>query len=161
MAGKGRGVGESIVSPRRVRATEKHKRALELRIQGVSIQKIADELGYKTYFGAKNAIEVGLKKTLRPAADKFRALESERIDALMAEMWKYAFNSEDIPKETMEIKKAAIETIHKLMGRRAALLGLDMPKAIAPTNPEGTEPYSQASEDQILERITGALSELE
>lgn len=100
-----------------IEATERQRQAVELRKAGVGFQVIADKLGYKDHSGAYRAVKAALKKTLQEPADEVRRLELERIDAMLLGVWPRAKSGDD----------KAIESVLRLMKRRAALLGLDAP----------------------------------
>lgn len=106
---------EPATSPRRITATEKQTKALELRKSGHTYQEIADELGYATRDSAHKSVAAALDKTLREPADGVRELELSRLDR----MWKGLFEkaNDGDPK--------SIEVALKIMDRRARLTGLD------------------------------------
>lgn len=97
---------------------DKERRVIELRRAGVTFDVIAQEVGYSNASGAHHAYTRALKRTLREAgADEIRDLELDRLDRLQRFAWNLAAQG----------NLRAIETILRIMGRRARLLGLDMP----------------------------------
>jgi hypothetical protein len=112
------GLGESMTSANRLNATERKRRALELRKAGYGFAAIADQLDYASPSGAHKAVMTALKETLKEPADELRTLELERLD----QAWKAIYPS--IVKGNF----GAIDRGVKLMQRRAELLGLDAPK---------------------------------
>jgi hypothetical protein len=60
-----------------------------------------------------------------------RKLECERLDRLLLAVWSRALSGD----------LDALDRALALMKRRAALLGLDAPRKIAPTEPDGERPY--------------------
>ena len=100
-----------------VKALDNQLKALELRKAGVSYQRIADALGYKSASGAHKAVHTALKKTLQEPADELRTLELERMDAALAAIW----------PSVKQGQYGAIDRYVKLSERRSKLLGLDMP----------------------------------
>jgi hypothetical protein len=101
-----------------IEATERQRKAIELRKSGVGFQKIADTLGYKDHTGAYRAVKAGLKKTLQEPADELRAMEVERLDQMLLGLW---------PKATKG-DTWSVDRVLRIMERRAALLGLDAPQ---------------------------------
>ena len=59
---RGRGRGESLLSPRRIAATLRTAEALRLRIEGATYAAIARQLGYRTRGGAWRAIHRALAR---------------------------------------------------------------------------------------------------
>lgn len=112
---------------------ENRLRALQLRKAGLSYEVIGRQLGY-TKQHAYQLVKTALERTRTlcvEASDNLRQLESERLDALMASLWGTASRGDT----------AAIDRVLRIMERRARLFGLDAPTKVAPTTPEGTEPY--------------------
>lgn len=112
-----RGKGESSASTRRIEATEKQAKALELRKAGWTYEAIASAVGYSGNTGARKAVESALKKTIQEPADEVRRLEIERLDTLLRGLWDAAIDG----------KLFAVDRALRIMERRAALLGLDAP----------------------------------
>jgi hypothetical protein len=121
------------VNPR-IRAAERQRRTLELRLAGYSFAAIADQVGYKHPSGASEALKQALKVTLQEPASEIRALEAERLDRLLLAWWPRAEAGQP----------EAFDKVLRLMERRARLLGLDQPFKVAPTDPEGEKPYPHA-----------------
>lgn len=97
---------------------EKERRVLELRRAGVTYDVIAQEVGYSNPSGAYHAYTRALKRTLREAgSEELREQEADRLDRLQRFAWGAAAQG----------NLKAIETVLRIMGRRARLLGLDMP----------------------------------
>jgi hypothetical protein len=111
------GQGESKTSERRIKAREKQGKALEYRKGGVTYQKIADLLGYKTPTGAEKAVKAALDRITEAPAKQVRKLELERLDAILTSIWG------QIAKGHL----GAIDRAIKIMERRARYLGLDTP----------------------------------
>ena len=101
-----------------VRSLDRHKKALELRIAGVSYQKIADNLGYKSRGAAGEAVKSALKKTLQEPADELRTLECERLNSIFLVIWPLVKQG----------NMAAIDRAIRIQERRAKYLGLDAPE---------------------------------
>lgn len=129
--------GESPTSPKRLAIFDKHKRALELRKDGLTYSDIAKRLGYATVQGAYQAVQTMLLKSIRETADEVRAVENERLDVLFNKVYTRA-------KETGDDKD--ITLCLAIMNRRARLLGLDAPSKIAPTTVDGNNSYQPTAD---------------
>jgi len=96
------------------------KAALRLRARGLTYQAIGDELGVTQQTANRYVLEAlaNLRAEAGEAAQEVRELESMRLDRMLSAVWDLA--------EAGDIK--AIETVLKLMERRAKLRGLDQPE---------------------------------
>ena len=104
---------ESKLSPRRITAVEKQRRAVELRMAGHTWQTIADTLGYRNHSSAICAVEAALKRTLEPATDSFRALTLERLTKVIQVFWPRMLQGDYSAARTV---MQATSDIRKLMG---------------------------------------------
>ena len=109
------GQGESATSPRRLRAAERQRQALELRKAGASYPEIARTLGC-ALSSAHKSVSAALQKTLQEPAAEVRQLELDRLDRLMRALWPAAIEGDP----------NVIDRVLKIMARRAALQGLDV-----------------------------------
>jgi orotate phosphoribosyltransferase-like protein len=94
---------------------DKEVKVLELRRAGLTWQRIAEETGYADHTGAYAAYKRAIKRTQQQPADELREQELDRIDRLQLALWPKAMKGDN----------ASINTIVRLMERRARLLGLD------------------------------------
>lgn len=104
-----------MAGERRLSATVRQAKALELRGRGLSYYDIARQLGYRGPSGAWKAVTSALDKMLREPSEQVRQIELARLDALLSGVWDKATHGD------VKAIHAAIE----IMGRRARLLGLD------------------------------------
>lgn len=104
-----------------VNAAERALRAMDLRKAGMTYDAIARVVGYANRNGAYQAIQRELARTLQEPADDLRRLEAERLNDLYRAM---------APK-ALQGDTWSVDRCLKIMERRAALLGLDMPRADA------------------------------
>ncbi|MCY4108841.1 MAG: hypothetical protein OXG11_07425 [Chloroflexi bacterium] len=102
--------------PKRARLTERRRRALELRIRGMTFAEIAHEVGYASPSGAYEAVKAALDSAVFDAADEYRKLHVARLEALLNSIWNAA----------REGKLGAIDRALKVLERQAKLLGLDV-----------------------------------
>jgi hypothetical protein len=96
---------------------DRERQAVALHLQGETSDAIADALGFVNRGGAWKAVQRGLARFVVPAIAEARTVELARLDRLHKAVWQRAISG-DIP---------AIETVLRLMERRARLLGLDAP----------------------------------
>lgn len=90
-------------------------KVLELRRAGLTWQKIALETGYADPTGAYAAYKRAVKRVLKEPVQEVLDQELDRLDRLQVAVWPRAMKGDD----------RAINTILRLMERRAKLLGLD------------------------------------
>ena len=108
---------ESKSSPRRIGAKEKQRLALELRKTGATFETIAKQLGYAGRQGAEKAVAAALRRITEKPAQELKKLDIERLDGYLL-----ALSTRIKVGDTF-----AINTALAVLGRRAKLLGLDMP----------------------------------
>lgn len=75
-----------------------------------------------------------LRDEVEDSAEAVRTLELQRLDDMLKSLWPL------VARSNPDLK--AMDRVLKLMERRARLTGLDSPQKIAPTTPDGEEPYS-------------------
>ncbi len=124
-----------------IEAAEKRAQALELRKRGYSYRAIAEDLGFASESGARKTIELGLKAlrdTVAESAEEMRAIELERLDAMLKAMWPAVTAtthvvgmSEEGPIDAPGPDTRQVQAAIKLMERRAKLMGLDSATKLA------------------------------
>lgn len=109
----------TVSRARQIQIAERRTKATQMRLAGMSLQGIADQLGY----ASAGAVSKDLTRALRAAAkaqnlnsDELLQIEIDRLDRLMAGLWTKAI--------TGEVK--AVEAVEKIIYRRCQLLGLDL-----------------------------------
>ena len=110
-----------------VKAYERQKEALSLRLVGLSYDAIAERLEFANRSGAFRAVQAALKKTLQEPADELRTLELERLDSMLLPMMAQAKKG----------NQGAVDRVLRIMERRAKLLGLDAPTKQEITGSDG------------------------
>ena len=110
-----------------VKAYERQKEALSLRLVGLSYDAIAERLEFANRSGAFRAVQAALKKTLQDPADELRTLELERLDSMLLPMMAQAKKG----------NQGAVDRVLRIMERRAKLLGLDAPTKQEITGSDG------------------------
>jgi hypothetical protein len=101
----------------KVDTLRRETKVMELRAQGWTWQRIADETGYASPSACKTAFDNAIKRTMQPVADEVRTLELERLDRFLSYLWDKIEAGDPI----------AIDKGLKIMDRRAKYLGLDAP----------------------------------
>lgn len=122
----------------------KELKVLDLRRAGFTFQRIAEEVGYATASGAQRALERIMTRNLPQAPEEFRWQELDRLDRMQVALWPRAMKGDD----------RAINTIVRLMERRARLVGIDAPQRIQAevVNYDGTRDI-----DGDIERIVNLI----
>ena len=98
----------------RVLASARKTRAIELKLQGLTYQQVADELGYANKGTVFKLIKDAQASQLTEAVEELRQLELDRLDALQQAMWPLAMAG-DI---------AAAEGVRRVIETRCRVLGL-------------------------------------
>lgn len=96
---------------------EKERKVLEMRLAGITFELIAKQVGFASAGACYNAYKRALIRTLQEPADAVREAELARLDRLMQGVWTQALRGEN----------RSVESVLKIMDRRAKLLGLDAP----------------------------------
>ena len=132
----------SRAGPRVTKAEELRREALFLRSTGASFAAIGKTLGVSksAAFKAVNSALQALREEITEQAKLLQAQEAERLDQLQRGIWSEAISG----------NLAAIQTVLKIMERRAKLLGLDQPIKVAQTHPDGSarEPDSMSRQER-------------
>jgi hypothetical protein len=98
----------------------KEMKVLDLRRAGFTFQRIAEEVGYNQASGAQRAYERIMARNIPQAPEEHRWQELDRLDRMQVALWPRAMKGDD----------KAINTIVRLMERRARLVGIDAPTKI-------------------------------
>ncbi len=109
-------------------------KSFQLRLEGKSYREIGRLQDISEAQAHRDVAQV-LQSTLdnnKEDIEQLRQIEVERLDNYL--------DSIDWKKNVGDYK--AIELSLKIQDRRAKLLGLDAPTKVAPTNPDGKEPYT-------------------
>jgi acyl carrier protein phosphodiesterase len=133
-------------NPKSPARAERAARAFALRKSGMSYRDIALELGV-----AHSLVYRDVQATIKQFLDEARehhtqimAIEAARLDDLQRVMWGQAAMGD----------RRAVDTVLKIMERRAKLLGLDTPVATKAVNVTLTpDELSQMSDDELQRLI--------
>jgi hypothetical protein len=133
-----------VARPPTIAAAEKRRAALLSRQRGNSWAQVAAEVGYSSAGGAHSAAMQALRDIPREAAEDLRRTELETLNELQLAL-----------RAKLDEKPAAylVDSILKVMERRAKLLGLDAPIAIR------TEVVTVDAVDAEIQRLERELEE--
>lgn len=123
---------------------EKELRVLELRRAGFTFQRIAEEVGYKQASGAQRAHERITARNAPQLPKEYVWQELDRLDRMQVALWPRAMKGDD----------RAVNTIIRLMERRAKYLGIEAPTKVQAevVNYDGTRDI-----DGDIERIVNLI----
>ena len=71
----------SPTRPENLTTRERHARAVELRVQGFTLDEIAKRLGYSNRSAVGKAIDSQLRRREKPAAEQLAQIHMERLEA--------------------------------------------------------------------------------
>jgi len=78
-----------------MKADEKRRAdVLRMRLEGHTFEAIADALGYADRASAYNAYTTARRENVTEPLEELRELEADRLDALLAAVWKDALNGD-------------------------------------------------------------------
>lgn len=133
-------------NPKSPARAERAARAFALRKAGLSYRDIGAELGVSHVVVYKD-VQATIKQFLDEAREhhtQIMAIEAARLDDLQRVMWEQAAMGD----------RRAVDTVLKIMERRAKLLGLDTPVATKAVNVTLTpDELSQMSDDELQRLI--------
>lgn len=125
---------------------ERERQVLELRRAGATYDDCARAVGYATPQGAYLAYQRALKRTLvETGAEEARQQELDRLDRLQRAVWPNALQGD----------LAAVNSVLRIMDRRARYLGLDAPIKHDVT----VETVDPTSIDAEVARLVGLLGQ--
>ena len=115
-------------SPSTIDAKVRAAKALELRMEGMKFDDIANELGYNSKQAAFDAVSRELKAITREPAEEVLRIDLERLDRMWGIHYLNAQAGDAI----------ALSACMRIMERRARLLGLDAPSKNEVTGKDGS-----------------------
>lgn len=110
---------------RRLAASDRQGRVVDLFVQGWSYRQIAAELGYAGPSSVKKAIDGAIAKVPSRAVGELRKEIDERSRALLAQLHPIAFGK----RTQADVRLAAIDRIIKVDRELRAMHGVDAPSA--------------------------------
>ncbi len=138
---------------KKISTTEKRAQALALRTAGLSYKQIGEQLGVSRQMAHKYVAKEleSLAEETKNSATKLREMELLRLDKLLTGIWGKATKGE----------LAALDRALRIIESRSKLLGIVAPTKVAPTNPDGTEAYSDPIIAMSVEERRKRIAELE
>tara|TARA_R110002020_G_scaffold128694_4_gene288406 strand:+ start:3348 stop:3830 length:483 start_codon:yes stop_codon:yes gene_type:complete len=115
---------------------ERYRRVVQLRAAGLTFDRIANELGYASRSGAKEAYDAALKSWGTEAVSDLRVLEGERIDELWRRTYQRLLEGEQEEMDTSEFT-GLLNTAIRLSKRRSEIFGIDAPRQMEITGLAG------------------------
>lgn len=139
----------SPTAPRRLGAAERRREAVRMRITGATFSSIGEALGVSVQAAHQLVVRAleDINDTTAETAAQLRRLELERLDAMQSALWDRAMNGEE----------QIVDRLLRIQQRRAALMGLDAPAKVAPTDPTGTREYAALTDEERTERLAALL----
>lgn len=137
---------------------EKYRQVVRLKAAGLTFDAIANEVGYASRSGAKEAYDAALKLYGREEVDNLRVLEGERIDELWRRIFQRILRAEQEDVETHEIVNLLNSAI-RISKRRSDLFGLDAPRQHTITGPNGGALEFVTDIGAILEERLNAIAD--
>ena len=117
------------LSRRRVRAVQREREAMEMRIGGAHFDEIAETLGFANASGAFKAVQRAMERARAEATDlaaELRERELLSLDRLERRLWPLAVGKgEPGDDDYVAPDSQAISRILAIKDRRARLMGLD------------------------------------
>jgi hypothetical protein len=95
----------------------KEAEVLKLRRGGLTFDMIAERIGYADASGAHTAYVRACKRIIHAEVDDLRKVEGDRLDMAQAAVW----------GKVLQGDVAAVNSLLRIMERRAKLFGLDSP----------------------------------
>lgn len=145
-----------IASPSTIAGINGKITAVRLRLMGLSYEAIGDRLGI-CKSAAHKRVKTALQEMvveLDESTEELRQLELERLDRMQLALWPAALRGD----------VSAVNAIMRIMGRRAALTGIDVPLEIdwrREAEAKGLEP-SEVFEEMVgffHERLTKVMTD--
>jgi DNA-binding transcriptional MerR regulator len=141
-----------------VLAAERDAKALQLRIEGYSLEQIKDALDYGSISEVSTIISKRLRERLTPPTEELRELERSRADHTESLAHRYMQKFDDEGRLSAADAAALIRIASTSQERRAKLLGLDAPQKIEQSG--SITAYGSAGMIQAIQLIVQSGGEL-
>jgi predicted transcriptional regulator len=138
-------MSKSTTSKERMKAAERRPKVVALRKAGYTQREIASQLGVVVSTVSKD-LKFSLEEFRAATAEEIaemRDIDNARIEEMIKGLWVKAKNGQ----------VTSIDRMVKLLERRAKLNGLDGVVKIAPTTPDGDNPYRPMSDEEMAEAL--------
>ena len=142
--------GDNKSASARLRAAERERQCIELRLMGLSFHDIAMQLGFKDASGAFRSYRRAFRRIPKKAAERARDEQLERLDRLRVKQWGRLLSL----KSGKKIDTAVVAAL-RIEQREAQLLGLDAPQQLELKQEEDPEVVNERQRlIKELERLT-------
>lgn len=141
-------MSRSKTSADRVNAASRRVKVVQMRMAGLAVREIATQVGCspgtvsKDLYHALSEYQTNTEEEI----ERFRELWNQRLEKMVQGLWVSASRG----------NVGAVDRIVRLAERSARLNGLDRPVKVAPTNPNGDQPYEP--EGMTDEQITAGIA---
>lgn len=145
---------ESKTSSRKLNWAKRRQIAIDMRMEGHSYEEIGSALGTDraaAYRLVKRVLD-GLNKTNSDNVEHMRNLDLMRLDQLQQGIWHQAVELGDIP---------SIQTVLKIMERRAKLAGLDKQVQKVVAAQASYNPYDGITDEEAAKVLNDILAQAE
>jgi hypothetical protein len=140
-------------TPAILKTTENRRRALQLRVSGLTFDEISDVMGLGNRGAAYKLVNGALedtRKEIREDAERYVAEDLHRIDRLMRAIWPMALGNTQTGTAP-DLK--AIDRVEKLLARKSRMLGLDAPVRAELSGPGGAPIEVSDAKQRLLDRL--------
>ncbi len=118
-------------------ATARKTRAIELKLQGLTYQQVADELGYANRGTVYRLIRHTQAERLSEVAEEYRRLELERLDALQDVLWPKAMAGDlDATEQVRKLIEARCRLLGFMSSRKRAETACKQPQTVVLQDPD-------------------------
>lgn len=122
----------SLVSPARIKDTERQAEAVRLRIAGKTFDEIAEQCGYTDKSSAYGSVRRAVQRIGREQAEELFDVDMARFEAMWAEVWPLFIDHQLSVADRLK----ALNGLLDIMQRKARMLGYDNVTVTANTSSE-------------------------
>jgi|TARA_R100001230_G_C5634547_1_gene141621 hypothetical protein len=134
-----------------VTTTEKYMKVIDLRKAGLTFDEIAEQVGYKSRSGAKEAFDAAIRYWGHESVTELRVIENERVE----ELWRRTYLKLQDPTLELSEELMLMQTALKITESKRKLHGLDAPRQLELSGRDGEE--IQTDVGQLLKERLDAL----
>lgn len=120
-------------TPQAIANKDRVRKAIELRVQGFSLEDVAAELGWNSPQAASKAIKTALNKAVVEDAASYKLIQIQRLEKAIARVLEKAEKG----------NLFAVRELVRLSKRLSEIVGCDSPAKFAQTDPDGKDKPAQ------------------
>lgn len=120
-------------TPEAIAQKERVSKAIEMRVQGFSLEEVAAALDWNSPQAASKAIKTALNKAVTEDAKSYKILQIQRLEKAIAKVLEKAENG----------NLFAVRELVRLSKRLSEIVGCDSPIKIADTDTDGRDKPAQ------------------